>query len=207
MRFVLGFPLVPFSNIMDSILTYLLNLRIHILAAELLTHTTMKTKPINKSTILVSNSIFILNLCYSNFSVSWGSSDVGSNVETHNSHLFLWKKHNCIIQTGEEISRQGAGCMALWEKVQNWERMNNSVQAFYKEKSPTGTGVKRAFVQCKILKRQQEVAWSCEMAGAGLGVSFTRRLQEVTKAGNKAQKLLALNHTSSGVQVSFLGSS
>ena len=166
---------------MDNIFTYLLNLRIHILAAELLTHTTVKIKPINKSTILVSNSIFILNLCYSNFSVSWGSSDVGSNVETHDSHLFLWKKHNCIIQTGEEISRQGAGCMALWEKVQNWERMNSSVQAFYKEKSPTGTGVKRGSCPMQDFKEAARgcmILWNGGGGGGGQALpECCRRLQ------------------------------
>ena len=59
------------------------------LIAELLIHTTVKIKPINKSTIFVSNSIFILNLCYSNLTCHGGAHMFGSNVETHDDHLFI----------------------------------------------------------------------------------------------------------------------
>lgn len=118
--------------------------------------------------------------------MSWGSSlsRLGSGVETYNGSLLVWKKQNCIIQKGEEVPRQEAGRMALWEKVQKWENINSSAPAFYKERVSLAQDLREALVQCKILKRQP---WGCMTLWDvwGKGANIIRMLQGVTDIGRK----------------------
>ena len=113
--------------------------------------------------------------------------------------IFLYKKNKTVLFKQVRKSQgKGQGEWLSGRKSRNERDWIAVCRHFIKRKVPLAQDLKEVLVQV--------ARGSCEMGGlAVMGASFTRRLQEFTdKSRNKVQRLLALSHTSLGVQISFL---